>query len=150
MRRIERFVHALKLRKTPLHTLRGILHKNIEKVAVSIGMYKMSVILHPAHRAILSDNPVFHIVKILTAVRNLCSDTLLHLVDVLRMDKPLKRVARQRLELLQRIAAEDPQHGAVYINQLLDPVRVINKKTAGHSLRNLLDNGQRLLVKADR
>ena len=112
-------------------------------------MHKMPIILHPAHRAVLTDNPVFHIIQVFSAVRNLGVNACLHLIDILRMNKPFKRVARQLLKLLQRAAAKNTQHGMIDINQFLIPVGMVNKKAAGHPFRNLLNDGQRAFVKTD-
>ena len=149
MRVVKRLVHTLKFRHPPLHPPRGVLDKDIEQVPVDFRVHIMPVVLHPAHHTVLTDNPILHIIQILPAVGNLGSNACLHLVHILRVHKPFKGITCQLLKFLPRVAAENPQHGVIYINQLLISVSMINKKAARHPLRNLLNNGQCTLVKAD-
>ena len=65
------------------------------------------------------------------------------------MDNPFKSVPRQLPKFVSRSASENPQHGVIYMNQLLVPIRVVDEKPAGQALGKLRNNGKRLLVKTE-
>ena len=65
--------------------LRSISHKHIKNIAYRFAVYKMSVIVQPAYRAVFADNPVFHIIQIVLAVGNLLLNAFFHHFQVVRV-----------------------------------------------------------------
>ena len=83
--------------------------KHIEDAADTVYLDKMAVILHPADFTVFADDSVFHVVKVILAVRNLFPDALLHLFEIRTVNHSLKGISGQLLEFLQGIALENSQ-----------------------------------------
>ena len=108
----------------------------------------MAVVVDPADRAVLADDPVFHVVHVSTCSSSTCLlNGMRYLLVILRMNHAAEGKAGQSLEVLQAVAAEDIADGLVGVQQLLVLVRLVDEEAAGHVLAELLDHRKALIVK---
>ena len=130
-----------------LHALFGnVRNEHVEKPAVNIGVHVMAVVVEPADFTVLADNSVFHVVQVALALFDLIHNGAGDLLVVVRIEHPLEGIARKLLELFERLAAENLEHGLVCVQQFLVASRLVNEKTARHVFADLLDNLQSLFA----
>ena len=99
-----------------LHALLGnVRNKHVEESAVHIGVHVMAVVVKPADLAVLADNTVLHVVQVALALFDLVHNGAGDLLVVVRAEHPLESVTRKFLEFLERLAAENLEHGLVRV-----------------------------------
>ena len=118
---------------------RGVPGKHIKDVPHGVAADKVSVILYPAHLAVLPDNPVFHIVQVILAVGDLLLNAFFNFVQILRMYKPAKCAACQLLKFFESITAKDTPHGFICVYDPLLLIGLIDKKASRHLIHHLFD-----------
>ena len=114
----------------------NVANENVKNIAVVFRAHKPPVIVHPANRAVLSPNAVLHVVNVSVAVLNLPRDRFFNLVQIVWVNNSMKSIARQLLELLKRLAAENIQHNVVGVQKFLPFVCAVYEKTARHFFRH--------------
>ena len=139
--RVQLLIHLFQLAHTVFHPLCAVVYENIKNVPVILRPHKVSVILDPAYRTVLLDNAVLHIVKIIDAVCDLAFDTLLDLIDIIRVHHSPECISREHTKLLLRIASKYPQYGAVDVQQLLVATRAVDEQPTRHSLQYRSNTG---------
>ena len=106
----------------------------------------MAVIIHPAHRAVLADDPVFGVIHLFLAVPDLLIDGRRDLFVIQRMEHAPEGVAGEPFEILQIVAAENVEHSFVGVQQFLRLLGAVDKKSPGHMLSDLPNDGNVLFV----
>ena len=130
-RGIQRAVQCLDFRHAfPL--FRDVGNEHIVNAAVGFRLRKMAVVVHPAYRAVLADDAVFHIVKILVAPGDLVHDGVRDGLVIVRMQHAFEGVTGELLELFQIFTAENLKDGPVDIEQFFRLLRLIYEEAAGH------------------
>ena len=145
----DRFDDRLSDRPVRLHALpflRDIRDKDTVNPAISIGFRIMSIIIHPADRAIFTDDAVFHIVQVPFIFEDLFYDGFRDCRIVLRVQHTPKCKTGQRLKFFQIFAAENGKHRMIRVQQFFLSLCLINEKTSGHVSADLFHDGNRLLI----
>ena len=130
----------------PLPLLGDVRDEHVVDAAVGVGLGVVAVVVHPAHRAVPADDPVFGVVHLDLVAVDLLLDGFGDRLVVVRVQHAPEGVPRQRLERRLVRAAEDVVHRVVGVQDLLRRLCPVDEETARHVLADLLDGPQILIV----
>ena len=99
----------------------------------------MSVVVHPAHRAVLADYAVFHVVEIELTVFYLFDDAFFHFFEIVGMNKTFERAVHVRFEVAKIIATEHPDQCGVGVQYVLVAVGGVDQQPAGDLVKKIAD-----------
>ena len=119
---------------------RNIADKDVENVAVSRKLRKMTVVIYPADTAVLTDDTVFYMIAV-RRILTLCLllDRMIDHLIVLRVHHTFKGVSGQLSEFFLRFTAVHVLDSAVDIQQLHTLVGAVDKKSTGDLLSDPFD-----------
>ncbi len=126
--------------------LRSVTQKNVKNIANHFIMYIMTIIFNPTDFTIFAQNTIFYIIQIILTGHNLAADTLLHRLQIIRVNHTPKRIVRILPKILHTFTLENTQQAPVGINYFLTALGIINQKSAWHLIHKMLKRRRHLKI----
>ena len=106
----------------------------------------MAIVIDPADRLILADDPVFRIIHMVIIFFYLFIDRSTDPFIIFRMDHSLEGITGQFLEFIQTPAAKDRKNRSVGIDQFFIASGTIDEKTSRHMSAEFFDDRKSLFI----